>query len=149
MLLHLEPRCLSPFPDTRLVDLVIEPFGLRLVGGVDLITGHPYPNKHHAVACPKTRTHKAFYGLLIETSSPVDEWHVTARWGIDGIDTAFTHEIDYRLLDHDFDAASENSRFWHGTWEGWSDTLPFPGAIGCPEMKILAEDAEWRKLRLS
>jgi hypothetical protein len=139
MLLHLEPRCLCPFQGVKLVDLTIEPFGLRLVGGVDLITAHPYPNKHHSVACQKTKTRKAFYGVLIETSGPVSEWRMTARWSLEGAGAPVTHKVDYRLLDHEFDAASDNSRFWRGTWQGpWADRSPSPDARGCPEMEIVS-----------
>jgi hypothetical protein len=53
MLLHLSPRLLWPYKDASIVDLEINPLGLRLVGGVDLITRRPFPNKHYKVACRK------------------------------------------------------------------------------------------------
>ena len=121
MLLHLSPRVYWPYKNAVIVDLESETLGLHLVGGVDLITGHPYPNKGWAIACPKTRTRKAFTGLLIETSSPVEQWHMTARWGMKDTDLMFTHQVDYRLLDRDFDTVSEDSNVWHEMWEGTED----------------------------
>jgi hypothetical protein len=81
-LLHLCPRLLWPYKGAVIVDLKINPLGLRLVGGVDLITRRPFPNKNYKVACRKRGHNKAFNGILIETAAPLDEFETVARWSI-------------------------------------------------------------------
>lgn len=128
MLLHLQPRLYSPCRNVAIVDLAIEPFGLRLAGGVELATGRPYPNKHYAIAYRKNKTRKAFNGILIEIPGPVDEWHMTARWSVEA-EIVVTHHVDYRLLDHDFDTASEDQTLWYAACAelgGWSNRWPSP-----------------------
>ena len=102
MLLHIRPRLYSPFRNVSLIDLDID-LGIHLVGGVDLATRRPYPNKHYTVACGK-EGHMAIDGILIETLIPADEIHTTARWAIEAA-FCVTHHVRYKLLDHDFDAA--------------------------------------------
>ena len=71
MLLHIRPRLISTFKHVALIDLEIEPIGLRLTGGVDLATRRPYRNKRYAVACRK-RGQEAVNGILIKTKTPID-----------------------------------------------------------------------------
>jgi hypothetical protein len=125
MLLHIRPRLFSPFKNVALIDLEIHPLGMRLRGGVDLITRRPYPNKRYAVACRK-KGHKAIDGLLIETAAPLDKLTTTARWAIEAAMTV-THQVHYTLLDHDFDTASDDMMFWYGRGfesGGWSNRCP-------------------------
>lgn len=125
MLLHIRPRLISPFKHVALIDLEIAPLGMRLTGGVDLATRRPYPNKRYAVACRK-KGHKAIDGILVETKTPVDELHTTARWAIDA-SVSVTHDVHYKLLDHDFDAASDDAMLWHACCAelgSWSSRLP-------------------------
>jgi hypothetical protein len=110
MLLHIRPRLYSPFKAVELVDLEISPLGLQLVGGVDLGTRRPYRNKRYAVACRK-QGNKAIDGILIETKSPIDELLTVARWSVESSLLA-THCVHYKLLDRDFDAASESMTLW-------------------------------------
>jgi hypothetical protein len=110
MLLHLHPRLYSPFKKVELIDLEISPLDLQLVGGVDIATRRPYPNKRYAVGCRK-QGKKAINGLLIETAKPLDEFLVVARWLIQA-SLEVTHCVHYRVLDHDFDAASESMLLW-------------------------------------
>lgn len=82
MLLHFCPRLFSPFKNVAIIDLQIDPIGIRLAGGIHLATRRPFPNKHFAVACRK-EGRKAMNGILIETSMPVEEMHYTARWAVE------------------------------------------------------------------
>jgi hypothetical protein len=127
MLLHIRPRLFSGYRNVSLIDLKIEPFGLHLVGGRDLKIGRPYPNKRYAVACRK-QGHKAMDGILIETKSFVKEMSTTARWAIEA-ELCVTHSVDYKILDREFDAASDNMVLWHACCKelgGWSNRFP-PG----------------------
>jgi hypothetical protein len=133
MLLHIRPRLLSPFRNVLLIDLDIKPLGIQLVGGVDLATRRPYPNKRYAVACRK-RGHKAIDGILIETESFVDQLSCTARWAIEG-ELCVTHSVDYTILDRDFDAASDHMTLWHACCDelgGWSSRMPSEAAANVP-----------------
>ena len=124
MLLHIRPRLFSRY-HAALVDLEVSPLGLHLAGGVDLATRRPYPNKWYAVACRKLGT-KAMDGILIETTARLDELHVTARWAVEA-STVVTHRVHYKVLDHDFDAASDSTQFWFACCAelgGWSDRWP-------------------------
>jgi len=148
MLLHLQPRLYSPFKNVAIVDVTIEPFGLRLAGGVDLATGRPYPNNHYAVACRKNKTRKALEGLLIEVPGPVDEWRMTARWSVEA-ECVVTHRVDYKLLDHDFDTASENQMLWYAACAelgGWSNRWPSPDLRQSrPVMEVLPREYSERE----
>lgn len=131
MLLHIRPRLYSPCRNVALVDLAIEPLGLHLAGGVELATRRPYPNRHYAVACRKKGT-KAINGILIETAAPLDEFHTTARWAIEA-QSMVTHDVHYRLLDHDFDAASDDMILWYACASGpWEDRWPTWARTGAP-----------------
>lgn len=110
MLLHIRPRLYSPFKAVELVDLEISPLGLQLAGGADLATRRPYRNKRYAVAC-RRQGNKAIDGILIETKSPVDQLLTVARWSVESSLLA-THCVHYRLLDRDFDAASDDMTLW-------------------------------------
>lgn len=124
MLLHIRPRFFTRY-QVALIDLEISPLGLHLRGGVDLATRRPYPNRWYAVACRKLGT-KAVDGILIETGGRLDELDMTARWAVEA-SRAVTHRVHYKLLDHDFEAASDRTLFWHACGAelgGWSDRCP-------------------------
>ena len=125
MLIHIRPRLFSGYRNVSLIDLKIEPFGLHLVGGRDLKIGRPYPNKQYAVACRK-QGHKAMDGILLETKSFVNEMSTTARWAIEA-ELCVTHSVDYKVLDREFDAASDNMVLWHACCKelgGWTNRFP-------------------------
>jgi hypothetical protein len=152
MLLHIRPRLFSPFRNISLIDLQIKPLGIDLVGGEDLVTRRPYPNKHYAVACRK-RGHKAIDGILIETESFVSELFYTARWAVEG-ELCVTHFVDYKILDHDFDAASDQMLLWRACCKelgGWSSRMP-SGAerkspmVVEPMMEVVAENVARHRL---
>lgn len=124
MLLHIRPRLFSRH-EVALIDLEVSPLGLHLAGGVDLATRRPYPNKWYAVACRKLGK-KAIDGVLIETTARLDEFDTTARWAVEA-STVVTHRVHYKLLDHDYDAASDSTEFWYACCAelgGWSNRWP-------------------------
>jgi hypothetical protein len=125
MLLHIRPRIFSPFRHVALVDLEFLDLGISLTGGVDLATRRPYRNKDYAVGCRK-QGHKAVDGILIETKGLLDEFHCRARWAIEA-EEVIIHDVHYRLLDDDFDAASDNMTLWDADFAelgGWPDRRP-------------------------
>jgi hypothetical protein len=125
MLLHIRPRLYCPFRNVALIDLEIEPLGIHLRGGVDLRVGRPYPNKWYSVACRKLGR-KAMDGILIETPGPVNEFSCRARWAIQA-ELMVTHSVEYRVIDHDFDAASDSMILWSACCAelgGWSNRRP-------------------------
>ena len=119
MILHLRPRLFSPFSEVKLVDLRIEPFGLCL-NEKQLATRRPYPNKRYAVAC-RRQGNRAIDGILIETQ-PVEELDLTARWAVEA-HMIVTHQVHYKLLDRDFEAASDDMVLWYG-FRDWSSRWP-------------------------
>ena len=83
MLLHIRPQLFFPFSEAvEIVELRLDPWGLQLRGGIDLVARRPYPNKRYNVACRRQRR-KAIDGILVQVAnSAVDEFHYTARWAI-------------------------------------------------------------------
>ena len=125
MLVHIRPRFLGPYRNVALIDLHVDPLGLHLVGGEDLVTRRPYPNKSYAVACRK-QGQKAIDGILIETDKPIDDLSTTARWAIEAR-LVVTHKVQYKFLDREFEAASDDMMLWHARsdWFGeWSQRGP-------------------------
>jgi hypothetical protein len=125
MLWHIRPRLFSPFRHVALVDLEFVELGISLTGGADLATRRPYRNKGYAVGCRK-RGHKAVDGILIETARRLDAFRCRARWAVEA-ERVLIHEVQYSLLDDDFDAASDDTMLWNA-WcadlGGWSDRRP-------------------------
>lgn len=126
-LLHLVPRFFGTFSAVELVDLTIEPLGLRLCGGRDLATRKPYPNKRYSIVCRK-RGQRAIEGIFVMMEAPVESLDYTARWSIDA-EVVVTHRVQYRLLDCKFDAASDEKMLWHACSAGlggWASRWPDP-----------------------
>jgi hypothetical protein len=153
MLLHLRPRIFSPFENVALVDFRSSELGLHLQGRVDLVTRRPYPNRDYSVACRREGRNRAVDGILIETSGWLDSFHWVARWAIEA-ERVIEHTVHYRLLDRDFDAASDDMTFWYeyGPEDGgWPDRRPdwwTEEVVPCrsePVMHALSE--ERRKIR--
>jgi hypothetical protein len=111
MLLHIRPRLFSPFRNVALIDLEFPELGINLAGGADLATRRPYRNKGYAVGCRK-RGQKPIDGILIETKGWLDAFHCRARWAIEA-EQVIVHEVHYRLLDDEFDAASDDMTLWY------------------------------------
>lgn len=150
MLLHLQPSLYSPFEAVALVDLTIEAFALHLQGGTDLVTRRPYPNKRYAVACRK-QGRKALDGILIETTKPISEFTCVTRWAI-AAERLAVHHVRYRVLDSEFDAATESMVFWYAFSEslgGWSNRWPewateIAPVVGEATMEVLPPDGDGR-----
>lgn len=121
MLLHLRPTMLSSETVVSLIDLQVEPFGLYLRGGRELMTGRPYPNKHYNVVCRK-KGKKAIRGILLKVDGPVEGFNYTARWLAGGI--VVTHRVSCSILDQEFGAASDDMWLWRGTSGGWGNRMP-------------------------
>ena len=155
MLLHIRPRLVSHFyRQIAVVDLRIGELGLHLVGGIDLITRHPYPNHAYFVACRRERRNRSIDGIFIETAGRVEEFHCITRWAIEA-ESVIEHRVHCRLLDQDFDAASDDMTLWYGyppEYGGWPDRRPAwcleEKVVPCrsePVMHVLPEDR--RKIR--
>jgi hypothetical protein len=150
MLVHIRPRLFSPFKNVALIDLEIDPLRIHLAGGVDLATRRPYPNKRYAVACRK-QGHKAIDGILIEARTSIDDLRTTARWAIESA-CFVTHHVHYRILDHDFDAASDDMMLWYAYCAelgGWRNRFPawakeIPPIYAEPMMEVIPGYSERR-----
>lgn len=112
MLIHLKPSIYdgNPIGPCSLVDLTCHEFGLKLVGGKDLIARRPYPNKNWLVACRKVGR-KALNGLFIETQVFVREFNVVTRWAVAASHIA-THRVRYILADDGFDTSTVEMTLW-------------------------------------
>lgn len=118
MLIHVTPRALLNEVDDNcsLVDIVVPELGLKLQEGKDVVCRRPYPNKRYLVACRK-RGRKAWEGLLIQVPSKLAAFKVISRWSVNA-ERVLTHTVEYELLDHDFDAVSDNPSYWSATYQG-------------------------------
>lgn len=124
MLFHIRPRIFTKH-NVSLVDLVIEPFGVSLRGGVDLAVGRPYPNKIYSVAYRK-RGRRALDGIILDAPQGTMEFSTMVRWAVEA-ETIVTHRVDYKVLDEEFDLASEDMVLWYACCEelgGWSARFP-------------------------
>lgn len=125
MLLHLRPRCFSPFQAVELVDLAIPELDFKLAGGKDLATRRPYPNKRYAVACRKIGR-KAIDGIFIETNTALRSFSMVSRWVVDA-EFVGVHRVSYMIVDNDFDAASDDVALWRAmspSLGGWPSRVP-------------------------
>lgn len=122
MLLHLTPKIFAPYDHVALVDVTIDSLNLHLIGGTDVIARAPYKNKGFSVCC-RNSGRKAMDGILLETGGPVPEFDLAIRWVING-DRVITHRITYRILDDEFDAATEAMLFWYEHSEDWPSRWP-------------------------
>ena len=125
MLIHICPRIRAPFGGTvELLEVEIRKFGLHL-DERSVTARRPYPNKMYWVTC-RNKGRKAIDGLFFETKEPVDSFNVRTAWAIQK-HYVLTHNVEYRILDHDFDAASDEILLWHGCGKdlgNWSSRLP-------------------------
>jgi hypothetical protein len=133
------------------VDVTIEPFGMVLRDGVDIVMRQPYPNKRFYVACRKVGR-KAINGLILDSGSlRIKEFDVATRWAVFGGDVV-THRVKHQLIDDEYDAASTNMLLWLATgkslggWESRTPALPDNAspATHMPRMAIMPEDIDSR-----
>ena len=153
MLIHITPRFFTgdyKIP-VQLVDVIVEPLGLVLRDGVDLVMRQPFPNKRFYVACRKVGR-KAINGLLIDTGAVrINEFEVVTRWAVFAGDVV-THRVKHVVLDEEFDAISTNMVLWHAMCEslgGWESRMPLlpanaSPASHMPRMAIMPEDRNQR-----
>ena len=111
MLLHIRPRLRSRFGDAELLRLDIEPFGLHLVGGTDLMTKRPYPNKTISVGS-RRKGRKAIDGIFVETLERVSSFSYRALWSVG--DQRLVHDVQYEIEDKEFSGASDCMLLWYG-----------------------------------
>jgi hypothetical protein len=133
-LLHIRPQFFRTFLESvELVDMALEPLGLKLKGGVDVIARRPYPNKGYLVAC-RREGRKAVEGILVDMHDAPGMLVSTTRWAIDA-QLVVTHQVHYQLLDREFDAASDDMTLWYAcepenigvspdSFKGWSNRRP-------------------------
>ena len=112
-LYHIRPRMFSCF-HTKLVELRIDPLGIRLKGN-DLRTGRPYPNKSYDVGHRRIGR-KHVDGILLALSDWPPDLEVQASWAI-AAEIVLKHRVMYKLLDTDFGAASDDMSLWHAAVE--------------------------------
>ncbi|KIZ48457.1 hypothetical protein UM91_22020 [Pseudomonas oryzihabitans] len=124
MLLHIIPRLYThrgSEPPCELIDFHCPALGLRLRNGIDIVARRPFPNKNYQVACRKIGQ-KAWNGFMIETNERVREFTTLTRWAVGG-ERVVNHQVQYIILDDEFDAISGDMLLWHGTSE-WSQRYP-------------------------
>lgn len=153
MLIHITPRFYTgnyPIP-LQLVDVTVEPLGLVLRDGVDLVMRQPFSNKRIYVASRKAGR-KAMNGLFIDTGTArVKEFEVITRWAVFA-DDVVTHRVKHVVLDDEFDAVSTEMALWHAMCEslgGWESRMPaLPAnaspASHMPRMAIMPDDRDQR-----
>jgi hypothetical protein len=78
--------------------------------GKELDTRRPYPNKEYAVAC-RRQGRKAIDGILIETAKFIGRFDIKTQWAVEAL-LLVTHCVDYRVIDRDFPAASDDMMLW-------------------------------------
>lgn len=125
MLLHVTPRLLGAPLRCELIDVLVPELGLTLQAGRDVTARQPYPNRHYQVACRQVGR-KAIAGLFLETPDRIEAVNVITRWAIEGSLVA-THRVRYELIDHDFDAATDNMTLWYAMSSGlggWRSRWP-------------------------
>jgi hypothetical protein len=140
MLLHVQPKLFSPFRNVALINLDI--LGLHLTQK-ELATRRPYANKRWAVACRRQGGTKAIEGILIETKAAVSEYRYIARWAIEA-QHVVAHEVHCKIVDHDFDATSEDVMLWQACCKelgGWAArSCDFPRPRQEPAMEIFQSE---------
>ena len=122
MLLHITPKYLTAhaFSTVGLVSVKIPELGLKLSGGSELMTRHPFPNKRWYVGC--RRSGKATSGFLLEIPHTVAEYTVVSTW--ETVCGLHTHTVRYVIFDDELNAASDEMLLWPGDGDAFSDRCP-------------------------
>ena len=121
MLIHITPTIFIGSYDKplecELLDLTVKELGLTLVGGKDLATRRPFPNKHFLVGCRKVRK-TAMNGILIESREALSSYDVVTRWEVFSSFVrrfVLTHHCTYNVIDTEFEAVSDAMHLWSAT----------------------------------
>jgi hypothetical protein len=108
-----------------IIDMSIPEVGITLVGGRDVMTRTPYPNKHYVLPCAKGR--KAEQGMLIDVGDAPDEMTLVTRWAIDAERVA-VHEVAIRHAGPRRDVIATSASLWrawgHDDWTWDDDAWP-------------------------
>ena len=157
MLIHITPRFYipryipMPISECRLLSLRIEQLGIELKGA-DLVSRRPYPNKRYWVAS-RHIGRKSLIGILLQTPGHVPSFTVIARWAVNE-EHIVAHEVEYRIADADFNAASDNMILWNelqlveGSFASRTTTMQSP-LLAQPRMEIFADLPEGETRRTS
>lgn len=119
MIIHITPRIYIPAGLTQLykpslLEIKCPQLGLELRGVMDVCLRRPLPNKGYSVACRRI-DNKAINGLLLEVDVPPQNFTVTTTYLIGAHNKTIEHVVDYRILDTEFDAVTEDALLWHST----------------------------------
>lgn len=144
MLIHITPTIfLGKYQfeaSCELLSLTVNELNLTLVGGKDLATRRPYPNRHYLVACRNIRK-TAVSGILIDSPETLGSFTVVNRWlarRIDGegqlVSDTLTHACTYVTLDREYDAVSDEMTLWYGSacYPEWQSRWPVGVKYGMP-----------------
>ncbi|CAH7417181.1 conserved hypothetical protein [Vibrio chagasii] len=118
MYFHVTPKFFKagfePCDATSIVDVTIPELDIVLVGGKDIKTGRPLPNKgYEVVSLNKGR--KAILGLLFKTDKSVDQFTVISRWKTVTErlgEVVSEHSAVYILQDRDYDLYTDRVQLW-------------------------------------
>jgi hypothetical protein len=145
MLIHIRPRLYCPTKYVTSIRLDIEPLGLNLTDR-DIAARRPYPNKDYSVVC-RREGNKAIDGILVEAHADINEFKLTVIWAIEAL-MLVAHEVNYKLLEHDFQAASDDIMLWYGRNEYARSVMqvdPFPKVHPNERQIYSSRLPEWAK----
>jgi hypothetical protein len=114
MLVHFRPRISAWSNWVQIYDVHIEPFNVTLVGGKDIKSCRPRRSGPLIVACNR-RGPDGMDGLLMEMPQ-CKEFEVVSRWQVDE-DVLVEHNVEYKIVDSDFDDVSDDTTLWLSTEE--------------------------------
>lgn len=114
MLLHVIPQIYNEFSQFKisLVDVQIPELDLQLKGGIDLVTGKPYPNKNYLVV-RLNQGRKATNGFLVKVKEPLASFSVKTRWAVNS-EMVIEHVAIHPILDSDFELVTQDPAYWSG-----------------------------------
>lgn len=117
MLIHITPQTIECAENCviSVKSVEVPELGVFLSGGKEVIQRKPYRNKRYLVACRKIGN-KAVSGIIFETNNFINEYTSITKWEIQIYSQHFiaTHIVKYKLLDNEFDLASDNILLWTG-----------------------------------
>lgn len=131
MLMHLTPKCHSPFlEDIALRSVEIPELSMTLVGGHHLRCGRPYPNKQYVVASPNSER-AVKDGFFVESAKRLSRFHVVTTWVVN---SHMTHVVKHHftILDDQFDAVSSDASLWLAYDKSWGNRWPEQVAAVAP-----------------
>ncbi|KGG87418.1 hypothetical protein P245_20360 [Comamonas thiooxydans] len=157
MLIHITPRFYAQpghqfqIAECRLLSLQIHELGVDLKSS-DLVTRKPFPNKSHWVGS-RNIGRKALEGILFETPGHIPAFTTKARWAVNE-EHIVVHEIEYRVLDQEFDTISDNTMLWSaGKMQSlqypsrWPANMSWESSPGQPYMEIFPDPSGPRSQR--